>query len=1138
MSSRGVAGVLVILCLVIGVSGLMADTRVEVQEGESVAGGLPVSTGPARYIVQLQDEPLATYRGGTQGLAATSPRVTGRRKLDVNSAESMAYRAYLAERQTAVLDALMARLGHEVKILARYDVVFNGMSLILTGDEAAELQMISGVTAVFRDTDYIPLTDVGPAWIGAPLIWNGTATPANTPTKGEGIIIGIIDTGINTDHPAFADIGGDGYDHTNPFGAGNYVGWCNPTNANYDPALPCNDKLIGLWDFADSFGESDGPEDSTGHGSHTASTAAGNVLTATITTETGYTFSDTISGVAPHANIIAYDACVSSCPGTALLNAVNQAVADGVDIINYSISGGQDPYNDAVELAFLAANEAGVFVSAAADNKGPGASTLSHQTPWVTTVGASTHNRAFRNTLINLTSSSGGLADITGKSLTVGYGPAPIVYAGDFGDALCLNPFPANTWTNGEIVVCDRGTIARVTKGENVKAGGAGGLVLANVSAEQSLNADAHVLPAVHVNESDGTALKNWLASGSNHMATILGTSVGYESANGDVMASFSSRGPNTAMDVVKPDVVAPGVDILAAYNTTDPTAGPEFNLSSGTSMAAPHVAGAAALVLAVHSDWTPDEVRSALMMTSAMGVVKEDGLTAVSPFDAGAGRIDLTRAAKAGLVLNETKINYEAANPATGGDPRTLNLPSMAHSACLQTCSWQRTVRSTLSEPVVWTVTVSATTGLDVTVIPSSFVLLPGATQTLGITADVSAYDSSQGWGFATVTLTAANQESLHMPVAVQKQDSSIPFVITKSGPETAEPGAIIEYEIRLDNLDSMTHTFSLTDTLPAGTSYVSGSATGGLVYDAVNNRLTWSGQQGPGTMGYKVTEVSPLPYINLGDLPTEPKVPNLCDLVSDCDDGRFLVDLTDYPSPYSYTFYNTTLTQISILANGLLIGPDGWQGAACSACPQPMPNSAELNQVIAPLWRDIDTSGGVGAWYGSVLTGLLANPADAVFYANWHDAGQFGDPNTTSRHAVAIVLDGQSEPAGRIYFIYDDISNRTALASYGFAIGVENADGREGLTYAFAPCASSPCVPSAPVGSLPANGTTLRLDPAIVGGSSARVFTYQVMVTAVSGSLLTNTVQASGDVANSTLQGTAVTAVGWFIHLPIIAR
>ncbi|HIP70584.1 MAG TPA: hypothetical protein EYH05_04225, partial [Anaerolineae bacterium] len=378
-------GLLFFLLLTAVFPHLIATSQTDKTGSEPVTAAAPLphlSTNSARYIIQLDAPPLASVMGQARPTAVSQ------------------YQKILDTQQAAFLTTLSQELGRPVEPLFRYTVAYNGMTIILNGAEAARVAGMSEVTAVTPDREETLLTDAGPAWINADAIWDGSGVPGGAPGMGEGIIIGVIDTGINMDHPSFAAVGGDGYIHQNPLGDGNYKGVCDPASSQYDPAFTCNAKLIGAWDFADVYGESDGPEDSNGHGSHTASTAAGNIVNATLTAPTGYFYLNNISGVAPHASIIAYDACVSGCPTSSLLAAVNQAVADGVDVISYSISGGNNPYADPVEQAFLAANEAGVIVSAAAGNSGPDPNTLSHQGPWVMTVGASTHNRVFRNSLI------------------------------------------------------------------------------------------------------------------------------------------------------------------------------------------------------------------------------------------------------------------------------------------------------------------------------------------------------------------------------------------------------------------------------------------------------------------------------------------------------------------------------------------------------------------------------------------------------------------------------------------------------------------------------------------------------------------------------------------------------------------
>ncbi|MEA2002399.1 MAG: S8 family serine peptidase, partial [Actinomycetota bacterium] len=401
----------------------------------------------------------------------------------------------------------------------------------------------------------------------------------------------------------------------------------------YDATFPCNDKLIGAWGFSsvDAAEGANSPFDYDGHGSHTASTAAGNFVEATISGGARAPETIDLSGVAPHANIIAYAGC---CTGSALTAAIDQAIADGVDVINYSIGSPSpsDVWNDFDTVGYLAAREAGIFVATSAGNDGPGDATLGSpaDAPWLTATAASTHSRTWAND-VTFTGGDSALATINGNGFTDGYGPAPVVYAGDFGDALCLAPFPAGTWTSGEIVICDRGQIARVDKSANAAAGGAGGSILANdVDNGLSINADAHSIPTSHITYPDGILLKAWVATGTGHMGTISAGVYVQDPARGDIMAGFTSRGPNRAIDIVSPSVSAPGVDILAAHGQNDAIV---WDFSSGTSMASPHVAGAGALLMQEHPTWTPAEIQSALMLTANTAMLDSDEVTPAGPF-------------------------------------------------------------------------------------------------------------------------------------------------------------------------------------------------------------------------------------------------------------------------------------------------------------------------------------------------------------------------------------------------------------------------------------------------------------------------------------------------------------------------
>ena len=786
------------------------------------------------YIVRLKNQPVATYNGSVEGFSATNPQIAKKAlfsklvkskkspqqirkelRLDLNAPEVKAYSNFLEGKQQNFISKANAKLGGNLSVVYKYKNAFNGMAVSLTQAQAAQLTNLSDVAYVERERIEHMDTDTGPIHIGATQVWSGEGQSAVN--MGEGVIIGIIDSGVNTDHPSFADVGGDGYDHTNPWGEGVYVGDC----AGDFPEL-CNDKLIGVRSYASVtddyqdasvFGDTPPPangEDYGGHGSHTASTSGGNILknVPLLDAETGELEGDgintsgfefeQISGVAPHANIISYQICspgdtgdtYSGCNGSAILAALEDAVIDGVDVINFSISGGGNPWNDSSELAFLAAQEAGIFASVSAGNSGPDANTSEKNAPWYTVVGASTHGRevAFEKEIGTFTGGDTELAVINGNSSS-GAITASIVWAGDYANPndpdgapeQCLEAFPEGTF-DGEIVVCDRGEIARVQKAVNVADGGAGGFVLGNIDGgSDSVANDAYVVPGIHINAENGNALRAWLASGEGHSATITASEGELQIGQADDMADFSSRGSNnTVPDVMIPSVTAPGVAIYAAYadqqfgHDVNAPAPSDFSFLQGTSMSAPHVAGAGAVLKSAHPTWTADNIRSALMLTATQDVRKEDGTTAADAFDMGTGSIRVNLADKTGLVMNETAANYTAANPEEGGVPKTLNIPSVTDASCVGLCGWTRTVTATMDGS--WTAEgINVSDGLEITVTPASFDLAAGESQVITIAVDAIQAESDV-WSFGHVVMTSAEHPTARLPVNVKSSNGNIP--------------------------------------------------------------------------------------------------------------------------------------------------------------------------------------------------------------------------------------------------------------------------------------------------------------------------------------------------------------------------
>ncbi|MBA0748866.1 hypothetical protein Gogos_002847, partial [Gossypium gossypioides] len=424
------------------------------------------------------------------------------------------------------------------------------------------------------------------------------------------------------------------------------------------------------------------PRDTDGHGTHTASIAAGRYVFPASTL--GYA-KGVAAGMAPKARLAAYKVCwTAGCFDSDILAAFDAAVADGVDVISLSVGGVVVPYHlDAIAIGAFNAADQGVFVSASAGNGGPGGLTVTNVAPWVATIGAGTIDRDFpADVKLGNGKVVPGVSVYNGPGLSPGR-MYPLVYGGTGGgdgysSSLCLEGSLDPVFVKGKIVVCDRGINSRAAKGEVVKKAGGIGMILANgVFDGEGLVADCHVLPATAVGASNGDEIRGYIDSASKSKspatATILfkGTRLGVRPA--PVVASFSARGPNPETpEILKPDVIAPGLNILAAWpdkvgpsGVSSDSRNTEFNILSGTSMACPHVSGLAALLKAAHPEWSPAAIKSALM-TSAYTVdnrgetmLDESNGNTSTVLDFGSGHVHPTKAMDPGLVYDITTMDY-----------------------------------------------------------------------------------------------------------------------------------------------------------------------------------------------------------------------------------------------------------------------------------------------------------------------------------------------------------------------------------------------------------------------------------------------------------------------------------------------
>jgi len=756
-------------------AGLMAAGIVHAAPGS--ATGKHKYTNQA-YIVQLAEQPVTAYTGGIGGFAATKPGKG--QKINPNDPRVNSYMGYLASRQDAVLQSV----GGGRK-LYNYGYVFNGFAAELTEAQAQKLAQTRGVLAVSKDEPRALDTATTPAFLG---LSGPAGFWSSTGATGENVIIGIVDGGAWPEHPSFSDRTGSNGSGSQD-GKLNYQqipGWhgkCTPGEAFN--GSNCNQKLIGARYYNAGWGgnagidaqlpwEFNSPRDYGGHGTHVATTAGGNANVAA--TGPAAVFGS-VSGIAPRARIAAYKVCWEtgaggSCFTTDSVAAIDQAVADGVDVINFSISGSRTNFRDPVEIAFLFAADAGVFVAASAGNSGPTSSTVAHPGPWLTTVAAGTHNRdGVGSTTL------GNSATYTGASVATALSTKPLINAADAGlpgadaqlVALCFAaednggvPVLDPAKVSGKIVVCDRGVTARVNKSLAVQQAGGLGMILVNTSVS-SLNADFHFVPTVHLQSTDRAAVMAYAAT-SGATAAINQASI-VVNAPAPFTASFSSRGPLQASgSLLKPDLIAPGQDILAGVAPPG-NSGRLFDLYSGTSMSSPHVAGLAALLKQLHPGWSPMAIKSALMTTAydvLDGGTPAPNTNPVLIFRQGAGHVDPNRAANPGVVYDsgwsdwlgflcgtQLPTSFCTSSGIPVLNPSDYNSPSIAIGALTGAQTVTRRVTNVSGNPL--TISAAATTaGFTAVVTPSTLTLAAGETKSFTVTftrttAALNAYTGGQ---------------------------------------------------------------------------------------------------------------------------------------------------------------------------------------------------------------------------------------------------------------------------------------------------------------------------------------------------------------------------------------------------------
>jgi subtilisin family serine protease len=690
-----------------------------------------------------------------------------------------------------------------------YTNALNGFSAFLSYSEAQALAADPMVALVMPDELQQLDTNSSPEYLG--LTQKGGAY--DNGLTGEGVIVGVIDSGIWPEHPSFADDGtypdlGIVLDSSRPT--------CEFGNTAHNPddaAFTCNQKLLGARQMLDTYRafigaesfEFDSARDDNGHGTHTASTAAGNAAVAAEMYGVGL---GEVSGIAPRARVIAYKGLGALGGFTSdLASAIDQAVFDGVHVINYSVGGGASLPTGGDDIAFLFAATAGVFVATSAGNSGPGAATVGSpgNAPWLTTVGANTQRRFYQGSAALM-----GGPTVKGASLTVGTSRATLVDAEFAGGDLCVPGTLDPAEVAGNIVLCRRGAIARAAKSQAVAMAGGVGMIMYNNSDSDNLFTDTHVVPSVHVDLTEGLKVKSYITHRTNKgrtpLAQIMDTGSEKIWAEAPSMTIFSSRGPNGPLpDLIKPDITAPGLQILAGDSPYANAAGNSFQAIAGTSMSSPHMAGVFALLKQAHPDWSAAAAKSAVMTTADPRVLDNDRHSKATPFSMGSGEVDPGKVSQPGSAFNPGLIYdaglFEYAAFTCGAnlgvftpgscdfleaigvpsDTSDLNVASIGIAELAGSQTVVRTVTSVADATVEYEAEVKAPAGYSVSVSPATMTIAPGDSVTLEITITNNSAPAGD-WRFGEMTLKG-DDYSVRSPIAVKGTPLGAPTVIEGTG-------------------------------------------------------------------------------------------------------------------------------------------------------------------------------------------------------------------------------------------------------------------------------------------------------------------------------------------------------------------
>ncbi|KAJ4747969.1 Subtilisin-like protease [Rhynchospora pubera] len=685
-------------------------------------------------------------------------------------------------------------------IFYSYTQNINGFAAKIDKETADKISMIPGVISVFpsrgyqlhttRSWQFLGLENYG--HFGSNSLWTKAG-------YGKDIIIGNLDTGVWPESDSFSDYGMSDVP----------IGWKGICQNDVNTTFPCNKKLIGARYFNKGFEAVFGPlnisyqtpRDTNGHGTHTLSTAGG----AFVANASVFGYGSGIAkGGSPHARVAAYKVCWPQCFDTDILAAFDAAISDGVHVLSISLGGiPSDYFSDGIAIGSFHAVKKGINVICSAGNSGPTAGSVTNVAPWIFTVGASTMDREFPAYV------SFGKTTLKGQSLSstsLAVRKYPIIFSTDAKAAnataenaqLCFIGSLDPAKVKGSIVICTRGINARVAKGEAVLQAGGVSMILINSNITgNEIIADAHVLPATHITYSEGQILLSYIKPNSKELGYVTKPETVLNTKPAPFMASFSSQGPNPVTpDILKPDITAPGVSVIAAYSgAVSPTGLDDFdkrrvkfNSISGTSMSCPHISGVVGLLHTLYPHWSPAAIRSAILTTASITdnqgqKILNSSFVTATPFSYGSGHVNPNAAADPGLIYDLTATDYlnflcslgynssQLASfdasykcPLKPQDIKDLNYPSFTISQLNQSVTVSRKVKN-VGPAGTYTVTVEEPSGIRVKVIPNSLKFGVGEEKKFMVTFHVDT--PSSDYVFGSITWSDGTRH-VRSPVAV----------------------------------------------------------------------------------------------------------------------------------------------------------------------------------------------------------------------------------------------------------------------------------------------------------------------------------------------------------------------------------